>query len=323
MRKKIRRLRRLLEILLVCFESLFVTTGRFCWLAFSSLWVREDACLADRRGELTTTAHQRLSRRLLAILGITVVTTLEQPEMPEMPEMEERTSRLLVSNHLSYLDVLVISSIYPARFVAKSEVAGWPLIGGLARLGGTLFLKRGNVRSSVSTLYQASRLLRAGHQVHVFPEGTTTNGEGLATIHPLFCVAAVRSERPILPLTVRVEEVKEDGHICDQPNEILAWYGERNFLDHLWRLLLIDTARIHLLTHEEIMVGRADRALGLATRVEASISSGLDNSASSPDEAADNGVNWSIDLVAGAILFSRFVAPGNQTSQEIFRLIEE
>lgn len=309
MRKKIRRLQRLLYILLVCLQSLVVTTGRFCWLAFA----RRSGKLDDRRGELTVAAHQRLSRRLLAILGITVVA------MPEQSGTVERGNRLLVSNHLSYLDVLVISSVYPTRFVGKREVAGWPLIGWLARLGGTIFLERGNVRSSVRGVYQVSRLLRAGQQVHVFPEGTTTNGEAVATIHPLFCVAAVRSERPILPLTVRVEEVQEDGQASERPHEILAWYGEMTFLEHLWRLLLIDAARIQLLTHDEISVGRADRALGLASRLEATLSSGL----TEVDAHADDGLNWSLDLVAGAILFSRFVTPGNQTTQEIFRLSEE
>jgi 1-acyl-sn-glycerol-3-phosphate acyltransferase len=309
MRKKIRRLQRLLYILLVCLQSLVVTTGRFCWLAFA----RRSGKLDDRRGELTVAAHQRLSRRLLAILGITVVA------MPEQSGTVERGNRLLVSNHLSYLDVLVISSVYPTRFVGKREVAGWPLIGWLAWLGGTIFLERGNVRSSVRGVYQVSRLLRAGQQVHVFPEGTTTNGEAVATIHPLFCVAAVRSERPILPLTVRVEEVQEDGQASERPHEILAWYGEMTFLEHLWRLLLIDAARIQLLTHDEISVGRADRALGLASRLEATLSSGL----AEVDAHADDGLNWSLDLVAGAILFSRFVTPGNQTTQEIFRLSED
>jgi 1-acyl-sn-glycerol-3-phosphate acyltransferase len=316
MRKKIRRLQRLLYILLACLQSLVVTTGRFCWLALTTGWGELD----DRRGVLTVAAHQRLSRRLLAILGITVAT------MPEQSGIAERGNRLLLSNHLSYLDVLVISSVYPTRFLAKSEVAGWPLIGWLARLGGTIFLERGNVGSSVRGVYQVSRLLRAGHQVHVFPEGTTTNGEALATIHPLFCVAAIRSERPILPLTVRVEEVQEDGQAAERPHEILAWYGEMTFLDHLWRLLLIDAARIQLVTHDELKVGRADRALGLASRLESALSSGLTGGDAYADEengGADNGLNWSLDLVAGAILFSRFVTPGNQTTQEIFRLSED
>lgn len=315
LKKKTRRWWRLARTIFLCTGVLFEIPVRIVVNVLSGR--------SNERDTLTAEVSRRLAQRVLSVLGVTVIS----PEPSEQKGTGEGC--LLVSNHLGYLDVLIISAVYADEhsgsvgFVAKSEVAGWPLIGWLSRLGGTLFLERGVARSSVRSVYQVSRALRSGRQMHVFPEGTTTNGRSLATFHPLFFAAAIRAGRPVVPLTLRVEEVIEDGVGLSQANEVICWYGDDLFLTHFWRLLLIDSARIRLIEQAAVPASRVDRALGLACRVEETIRSVLDERVR-PEELSDLAADdLPLDLFAGAVLFSLFVNPGDEITREMVPMIEE
>ena len=81
---------------------------------------------------------------------------------------------LLVANHLSYLDVTVLGSLFPSRFTAKSEVKGWPIFGWLATMGGTIFLQRGLRMQASNSVEEISRSLNESVPLVLFPEGTST-----------------------------------------------------------------------------------------------------------------------------------------------------
>jgi 1-acyl-sn-glycerol-3-phosphate acyltransferase len=140
-------------------------------------------------------------------------------------------SGLLVSNHLSYLDVLVIAAITPAVFVSKSEVRSWPLFGWLASLGGTLFIERAR-RTHVGVVNQEiESALADGVLVVVFPEGTSTNGGD---------VLPFRSSL-LEPVTTGTHEISTgylhyelDGG--DARNEVCYW-GDHVFFPHAVNLL--------------------------------------------------------------------------------------
>src|SRR6185436_7426012 len=83
---------------------------------------------------------------------------------------------LLVSNHLSYLDILVLATLTPAVFVSKSEVKNWPVFGWFARMAGTIFLQRTRRADVVRISEEITTVLRGGHLVVLFPEGTSSNG---------------------------------------------------------------------------------------------------------------------------------------------------
>lgn len=297
MKKSLRRLLRLAALLGVTLAFLLVILLWPIWLSRSIRMPGASTGGGDERGRMERLGrcHRRLAKIILAILGVSVDYHGPRPEA--VP------GRLMVSNHLGYLDILLIGSIYPVVFVAKSEVAAWPIIGWLARLLGTIFLRRGVARSSVVALYRGCRLLRRGLSFHVFPEGTTTNGRTLAGFHPHFFAAAVRTRRPVLPLTLRVEEVTEDGRRLPDPEEILCWHGEAALVPHLWRLLRIDSARLTLVGHDEILHTPVDSASSLAREAEWTISDGLERpSAANPEQSA--GEDWAVELVAGAMLFA-------------------
>src|SRR5262249_10787518 len=108
---------------------------------------------------------QRHSRRGLRVLEVGVSVNGCVPG-----------SGLLVSNHLSYLDVLVLSSITPAIFVSKSEVKHWPVFGWMARRAGTLFIERAKRGDVARVNDEADRLLETGMLLVIFPEGTSSDG---------------------------------------------------------------------------------------------------------------------------------------------------
>jgi len=107
------------------------------------------------------------------------------------------TGALVLANHISWLDVLVIASLTPASFVAKSEVRRWPAIGWLAARAETLFLRRASGRSLLETKNRIAGLLLEGRSVAMFPEATTTEGETVLPFRSGMLQAAVDSDRPV------------------------------------------------------------------------------------------------------------------------------
>ena len=110
---------------------------------------------------------------------------------------------LLVSNHLSWLDILVMHAARHCRFVSKSEVRHWPLIGTLAMGAGTLFIEREKRRDAMRVVHHMAESLRAGEIVAIFPEGTTTDGRELLPFHANLIQAAVSAHAPVQPVAMR------------------------------------------------------------------------------------------------------------------------
>jgi 1-acyl-sn-glycerol-3-phosphate acyltransferase len=109
---------------------------------------------------------------------------------------------LLAANHVSWLDVLVLASCAPAVFVAKSEVRCWPAIGWLAARAGTVFLRRTSGRSLLQVKNRIAQLLLAGGAVAIFPEGTTSDGEGVLPFRSGLLQAAVDAGGDVQPIAI-------------------------------------------------------------------------------------------------------------------------
>ncbi len=136
---------------------------------------------------------------------------------------------LLVSNHVSWLDIPVIAAARPCYFLSKDEVSRWPLIGWIARSVGTLFIRRGGGESRAKVKEIRERLGR-GQGVLVFPEGTTTDGTGVRRFFaPLF--AAAEGGVPVQPVAIRYRDA------AGRPDTGVAFIGDDEFHHHLWRLL--------------------------------------------------------------------------------------
>ena len=140
-------------------------------------------------------------------------------------------SGLLVSNHLSYLDILVIGAITPVIFVAKSEVRGWPVIGWLTALAGTVFIVRERRTHVGAVNREIEAALNDGALVVVFPEGTSTNSETVLPFRSSLLEPVTTGAHPIATGYLHYEL---DGG--DARNEVCYW-GDHTFFSHAVNLL--------------------------------------------------------------------------------------
>jgi len=201
----------------------FLALRRAVALAFALAMSIVRFWLLRMRGPLT------LERRALWVqqtcLGILNVMGI-RPNIEGTPP----THGLVVSNHLSYIDILVLSAAMPCFFVAKIEIGGWPFFGKAARLGGTIFIDRSSLASANSVAAQMTERLKMNMPVLLFPEGTSTYGEVLR-FHSRLIDPATTAGAQITAASVRY--VIEDG----TPEAKLCWGDDTLFVTHLMTTL--------------------------------------------------------------------------------------
>ena len=186
---------------------------RGLWLA-GLVMPRRDA--AGRRAIV-----QRWSVQMLRCLGVTVRAS----------GAAHPGAVLMVANHVSWLDIPAVHASAPqARFVSKSNIAHWPLLGRLARAGGTLFIERERKRDAVRVVHEVAHALRGGDAVAVFPEGTTGAGHDVLPFHANLLQAAIATATVVQPIVLRYSE---PGH----PVSLAAQYtGTTTLLDSLMKV---------------------------------------------------------------------------------------
>ena len=188
-----------------------------------------------RRGDprLMRRRIQLWHRKALHLFGIERVLVGQLPKSP----------CLIVANHLSWLDILVIGSIMQVRFLSKAEVASWPIVGRLASGAGTLFVNRGDRRSADRALADIEAALRAGDQVVVFPEGTSTRGPMPVKFRSRLIEAACRAGVPVVPLALSYHG----------PGKVFASYaGDDAFVSHMSRVIAAPFIRARLAVGDTI-----------------------------------------------------------------------
>ena len=182
-------------------------------------------------------------------------------------------SALLVSNHISWLDILAINAVHPARFVSKADVRAWPLLGWVVACGGTLFIERERKRDALRVVHQIADALKQGDTVAMFPEGTTGDGRTLLPFHANLLQAAVSTQTPLQPIALAYVDADS------QPSRAVAWVGDTTLVASLWqvatahRMQVLVTQLPVVPTHE-----RERRELAEAVRVQIAGALGLDES---------------------------------------------
>lgn len=142
---------------------------------------------------------------------------------------------LIVSNHLSYLDILIISSYFPTCFVTSNEMKETPFLGQLCLLGGCLFVERRSRAGITSEVKELSSALANGLNVVIFPEATSTNGEAVIRFRrPLF-QAALNSRSKVLPVCLNYRTLDGEKLTIHNRDKVF-WYGDMAFLGHALKL---------------------------------------------------------------------------------------
>lgn len=138
--------------------------------------------------------RSRWSQRLLRLLGIRIEAAEGIAAGLE--------GGLLVANHISFVDIFLINALLPSAFVAKSDVARWPLIGWLARRNDTVFIERGNRKAAQHAREHMLSALGNGQRLAIFPEGTTTAGDRVLPFHGALFQGAIDAALPVHALTL-------------------------------------------------------------------------------------------------------------------------
>lgn len=185
---------------------------------------------------------QYSSRRVLGIFKTSIQTFGSVPKRG-----------LLVSNHLSYVDILVLSSITPATFVSKDEVKNWPVFGWFAKMGGTLFVDRRRRTRVGQTTNEIDSALDQGLLVVLFPEGTSSNGKTILPFKSSLLEPATHQTHSLSAALIQYEI--DDG---DASEEVCYWRDTPPLLSHMLHLLGKKTIRASV-RFSQLREGSTDR----------------------------------------------------------------
>ena len=165
----------------------------------------------------------------------------------------------VVSNHLSYLDILLYSSVQPFVMVAKTEVRGWPLLGWLTAQAGTVYVERGGGPKTYSAVNAAmAEAYRSGLPVLFFPEGTTTDGAGVLPFRRGLFHSVLNEGVSLRTAAVRYTLADSAVNRGASVEEDVCWWGEMGFTSHLFRVLGLRGLSAKVRFGDEVLE-RADR----------------------------------------------------------------
>lgn len=190
--------------------------------AFAILWFKFPR--ASREQKL---AHiQAWSRHVLEVMGIRLNIA------PSSTFIWPNKTQLLVANHVSWLDVLVIQALQPCVFVAKSEVRHWPVVGSMAHACGVVFVDRSAASSARKMVDDVGSALHHGYCVAGFPEGTSSEGHDVSLFHANLFEAAIHRDVAVLPLALRYTDART-GNLCLKA----AFVGDIGFIESLHQVM--------------------------------------------------------------------------------------
>jgi 1-acyl-sn-glycerol-3-phosphate acyltransferase len=203
---------------MIVFKLLRVFTHLFVGLAICA-FVFPLANQAGRERRI-----KKWSIQLLGICGVKVkiAHATSQPPAP---------CALIVANHVSWLDVFVMNSFHPCRFVAKSEIRDWPALGWLSARSGTIFIARGRIRDVRRIFEGVVASIKAGEHVAFFPEGTTSAQGTLLPFHPNLFEAAIDADVPIQPFSIRYLDASRRLH------SVVDFIGDMSFAQSMIAIL--------------------------------------------------------------------------------------
>lgn len=244
------------------------------YLLWTLLLVPVQALAVAVRSPLRFRIPRFYHRVCAAILGIGVVVRGERATDGPV---------LFVSNHSSYLDITVLGSVIPGSFVAKSEVAGWPFFGALAKLQQTVFVER-KARSGVEKQRdELGARLDAGDSLILFPEGTSSDGNRTLPFKTaLFAVAARRiGDRPLTVQPVSIAPTRLDGipmGIAFRP--CYAWYGDMDLAPHLWTVFTLGRMTVEVEFHPPVTIDGFSSRKALADHCQRAVARGVERAVS-------------------------------------------
>jgi len=158
---------------------------------------------------------------------------------------QSKKSNLFISNHLSYLDIPILGSKFPMRFVAKSEVQSWPIFGFLAKKARSIFIRR-NKTDSFNQKNKILDVLSSGDKVFIFPEGTTSDGNRVLEFKSSSFSSVENKNFTIQPIVIVYSDLNGIP-INRWLRPTIAWYGDMHLKPHLYKFLRFKSIKVKLI----------------------------------------------------------------------------
>ncbi len=210
---------------LAAFLSLWVVF--FFLVAIVHLWI--SILGLPNRWKVISRLNRNYTLLLRLILNIKVTIAGDEGQL-------ERGGYVIIANHVSYVDGIVLGSIFPIVFVSKREVKKWPAVGQWNVLCGTIFINRQRKNEVGALVREMTRKLRQEANILLFPEGTSTNGEKMLPFQTVPLAAPLRSRSIIVPVTLAYTTIDEQP-VTAVNRDFVYWYGDMDFVTHFWNLL--------------------------------------------------------------------------------------
>ena len=182
---------------------------------------------------------------------------------------QSNKSNLFISNHLSYLDIPILGSKYPLRFVAKSEVKSWPLFGFLAKKGRSIFIRR-NKTDSFNQKNKILDVLSSGEKVFIFPEGTTSDGNRVLEFKSSSFSSVENQNFTIQPIVIVYSDLNGIP-INRWLRPMIAWYGDMDLKPHLSKLVGLMSIKAKLIYLEPVNTKNFENRKDLSNYLEGRI----------------------------------------------------
>jgi len=187
-------------------------------------------------GFLNSARNAKIKRDALKIRWLRWFSAIVNLHIIKEGQLPNRRA-ILVSNHISWLDIIVIGQYLPAYFVAKSDISSWPVIGYLARQAGTIFIRRGNKQHIKTTAEKMVWLLKQNSNIVAFPEGTTTKGDEVLNFHSSLFQPALLTKSAIQPIVLQYQGAAKES---------APFIGDDSFVPHLIKMLTLDKIEVWL-----------------------------------------------------------------------------
>ena len=198
------------------------------------------------------------------ILGIKIIVEGSIPSTPS----------LIIANHVSWLDIPVIGSIWPVYFVAKKEVGTWPGFSTLAKLQNTIFVDRDKRQSVLASRNEIRSRVMAGDTVVLFPEGTSNNGREVFKFKSTFFSVVENTPLQAIPMTL-VYQTQVGLPMMRRQRPSVAWVGDADMVPHLWNFMKSGPITVRIIVHQACVpdnrkaMSKSAQALIKSTLVEA------------------------------------------------------
>jgi lyso-ornithine lipid O-acyltransferase len=241
------------------------------WMSYFCLLLLVHLCITvlrlRNRWEIISRITTSFTFVLRTILAINV--TIDGDGAPI-----ERGGTVIISNHLSYIDGIILGSIFPVLFVSKREVKRWPIIGLWVMVCGTVFINRQRKDQILLLILEMQRKLKQRANILLFPEGRASNGDRFLPFQSAPLAAPLHNRSIIVPVTLTYKSV--DGKPVSKENRDLIYcYGEMDFMPHFWKFLSLHSIDAEVTVHpsidcsqyEDDSAGRKQLALDCYKRV--------------------------------------------------------